>query len=477
MIQYTLDAAIYKPFLMKLSLRIPIITVLMLFLTLFINIFLLQYSIKRHIPAYVEAVDSSNNEKSKLLDPNNLEAVFSLNNLDPKTQEDYQKAISELANITNSLKSLSDNPELYVGTAAQDIQTGNSFHLEATDSSSGNLYKPSYTKTDFIKKILWSIANPLNFSTNTPEWVFLWGIIKDFLLFNGLWFIVITGLYVLWIRKLFSPIHIIIHRLREFIQTPHSQRIIYTKNDEFRPLIDTVNELHSSLIIQEQIRNNFLADLSHEIRTPMTAVRCMLEGIEDTVIPLDDKTIPIIHSEIKRLVNITEKIMEYESFLSDINHAIKKEKISPSEIINMVIIQYETQLQKSAQSIKNTVKPSEKVLIDTDQFMQILHNIFSNFLKYAGEKSTLTCSYKQTKYETILTFSDNGVGITEEDIPFIKEKFFKKDSGRTQNEYPSMGIGISIIDRIMTLHGGSLSLQTNKPHWLTFILSFPKSHA
>ncbi len=67
---------------MKLSLRIPIITVLILLFTLFINILLLQYSIKRHIPAYIDAVNNTNLLKSTLLDPNNLEAVFSINNLD-----------------------------------------------------------------------------------------------------------------------------------------------------------------------------------------------------------------------------------------------------------------------------------------------------------------------------------------------------------------------------------------------------------
>lgn len=111
-------------------------------------------------------------------------------------------------------------------------------------------------------------------------------------------------------------------RLRSYIDSSKFQTIRYLRDDEFSPLVMTINSLYKSLRVQENIRSNFLSDISHEIRTPITAVRCYLEAIEDGMMTLDTKTIPLLQTELTRLTSITEQIMEYESLTHHVSDDI-----------------------------------------------------------------------------------------------------------------------------------------------------------
>ncbi len=181
---------------------------------------------------------------------------------------------------------------------------------------------------------------------------------------------------------MFRPIHLIIDSLKNF-SSQKSANIFYKKTDEFRPLIQTLNELHSSLEQQEQIRNQFLADLSHEIRTPMTAISCLLEAIDDGIMELDKATIITLQNEMRRLVKITEHIMKSEDFLSEKNNSTKKTQFFLKNIFSDIVLQYEPQLQKKNQKIFTKIPESAFIEGNKEQFIQILHNIFSNFYKYS----------------------------------------------------------------------------------------------
>ncbi len=100
---------------MKISLSIPLATVVVLLMTLAINIVGLRITLDKHFPEYLAATQAQIRQQIDI-SPEKLQALFAVNYLDNSTQEDYQSAISELSNISSSLESLSKNPELYVDT-------------------------------------------------------------------------------------------------------------------------------------------------------------------------------------------------------------------------------------------------------------------------------------------------------------------------------------------------------------------------
>jgi len=415
---------------LKLSFQIPIVTGVVLFSTLVVNVGILWFSLDRHVPEYIHMVGSLSGQTQ--IDPDTLQNILAVGSLDAQTQEDYRTAISEIANISNSLESLSKNPELYITT--ENIGTNSTaFHINTASGGSFVLTLPEAQKTrQTLEGIFNTFLHPFSFPTDSPEWMLLSGIMQDFLVFNAAWFFFVILLYIIWVRKLFSPIHLINDRLRELLQTPKHRVIKYRKRDEFLPLINSLNELHASLLSQDKIRSNFLADLSHEIRTPMTAVKCLLEAIDDGVMELDAPTITTLQNEINRLVDITTRIMEYESFLSTVDPHPEKSDIPLASLTKSIILQYEAQMLKTNQKIEMHFSPGARVTMNTDQYVQVLHNIFSNFIKYAGEDSTLHCRIKPEKRKVILIFEDDGAGMSDENLSFAKEKFYREDTSRTQ---------------------------------------------
>lgn len=268
----------------------------------------------------------------------------------------------------------------------------------------------------------------------------MYAIMKNFLLLNAIWIVFIVALYTLWVRRLFRPIHFIIESLRNF--SSHSGQILdYTKNDEFLPLITSLNNFRSSLDQQEKIRSNFLSDISHEIRTPITAISFMLEAIRDGVMDFDTKNIAILQNEMTRLVHITETIMNHEKFLHTLDENIEKISCKVYEIAEMIGEQYKPKWQKNLQKFVINLPKNTKIWASREQLEQVFHNIFSNFSKYAGKNSMLTLSYKNDKSSDILIFSDDGIGMKTEELPLAKEKFFRSDTGRkNDSEELSMGI-------------------------------------
>lgn len=213
---------------------------------------------------------------------------------------------------------------------------------------------------------------------------------------------------MIWIRSVFSPVERVTENIRKITDNGEYTSLIYTKTDEFFPLISAINNLHKSLSIQEKIRSNFLTDLSHEIRTPITAVKCYLEAIEDGVMELDTKTLVLFQNELSRLATTTEDIMQFERTTNPIEKIVRVERFSVKKAIIPHIQEYIPQTQPLDQHITVEMPIDTMIRMDEAMFSQIIHNIFSNFVKYAGNGAALICRYKKTDNHIVLRFSDDG---------------------------------------------------------------------
>jgi signal transduction histidine kinase len=435
----------------RLLYKIPLITGFTLILTVIVNIFAFQYFTESLLSEYLEHASQLDWWTN---DPEKLQALLRIGTLDPKMQQEYTAVIDELSNLSNSLKNISANPELYISTGTWSSSEAFTINIWTGWATTG------------VRGIIETFANPRSFDQSSPEWQFIIDLLNRILLVNVVWLAIIVTLYFLWTRRLFSPIEIITEKLQWFIDTSHFTNISYSQKDEFFPLVGTINNLHRSLSIQENIRSNFLSDLSHEIRTPITAVKLYLEAIEDGVMTLDNKTVSLLQTELARLANITARIMEYENLAHDIIREAHVERFSVKKILSDIRDEYIPQLRKWEQEIVFDLPNDTMTRMDGDMFIQIVHNIFSNFIKYAWTGTTLRCKYEKTRKFYIFTFSDDWYGIPEDEINLVKEKFYRVDKWRTRDDSMSMGIWLSIIERIARLHGGWLEIRGNSPKWV-----------
>jgi signal transduction histidine kinase len=265
-------------------------------------------------------------------DPDKLQAFTKLSELDADTQGEYQSALEELSTISTALQNISDHPELYIGSSGSSTSTS----LSINTSSGKNAKFPLFTLFDIQ-----------TFGQDTPEGRLVTGIVRELIIVNIIWLVIVYILYMLWVRSIFAPVERVTDNIRRITENGEYSTLTYNKKNEFFPLISSINNLHKSLSIQEKIRSNFLSDLSHEIRTPITAVKCYLEAIEDGVMKLDTSTLSLFQKELDRLANTTDEIMQFDRATHPMQKDIRVARISIRKTLTPLIQEYLPQCQKT----------------------------------------------------------------------------------------------------------------------------------
>ncbi len=432
---------------MKFSQKFLITNFLILVFVILANIIALKYYSDSYFSDYVSSV----RQKTPNVDFDLIANLLNKNTIDSQTFEEYQKITKDLRDISNSLEKFSKNPK-----------TSNISLIESLQK----IWLPSSSieqviGTNALQSFFSNAFNFFSLDLKTPEWVFVLRTIKSMAIFNLILIVLILIFSYIWISITFKPIKKIILNLSDIIYKKEYKNILYKKKDEFKPLIEAINNLNKSLSLQEKIRSDFLSDLSHEIKTPITAVKCYLEGIEDGVIKLNKNNIKQLHEEINRLIEITNLIMEFEKEENQNFWDLIISKISLEWLINFVKTAYTSELQKNNQKINYDSKIKINIRVDKNKFTQVIHNIFSNFLRYAWKNTTLQIDAFNKWNYSYINFFDNWKWVSKEEIPFLKEKFYKIDKSRAKKSSIGVGIGLSIIDRIIKLHWGEFEIDTD----------------
>jgi signal transduction histidine kinase len=166
--------------------------------------------------------------------------------------------------------------------------------------------------------------------------------------------------------------------------------------------------------------------------------------------------------------------MEYEDLTHHVSDDVQVERFDIPSQLDELIYEYSPQFDKIRQKIRVHGDSDISIRMDRNMFIQILHNIFSNSIKYAGTGTTLDIRYSRQEDTIRIEFSDNGVGIPVDEISLVREKFYRVDKSRTRDSKMSMGIGLSIIDHIIRIHDGALEISNNTPHGLSIVMTVPR---
>lgn len=255
----------------------------------------------------------------------------------------------------------------------------------------------------------------------------------------------------------------------------------YKYEDEFSLLFEDFNVMASKLkksdeeiMRLENRRRKFIADLSHEMRTPLTTIAGVADGIQNKLIPLSelDKGMDLINRESKRLIRLVNENLDYEKIRSN-NLKLHQFQFQLLDILLLI----EEQLSILAEEKNNTiiVDVDEAILVyaDYDRFFQIIYNIVKNGIQFTNN-GTIYLRGEETEDNTIIHIQDTGIGINKEELELIWDRFYKADLSRTGNTYGEFGIGLSIVKQLVSLHGGTIEVESEKNKGTTFTIRLPK---
>lgn len=247
-------------------------------------------------------------------------------------------------------------------------------------------------------------------------------------------------------------------------------RIKKKRDDEIGKLTDTLNYMAEEVEKREEIKNDFISLVSHELRTPLTAIK----GWASTLRRFDnyekntfDDGLTIIENESDRLTVMVEELLDFSSFVSG-KITLKKEKTDLKAIFDFIEKQMRPKAEK--EGIKFHVLYEELPLmeLDRDRMKQVLINLLGNAFKFTSENGTVILSAYKEEGFVALSVRDTGCGISKEELPRIKEKFYKGKNSKSQT-----GLGLSISDEIVKLHNGSLLIKSELDVGTEVIVKFP----
>ena len=295
--------------------------------------------------------------------------------------------------------------------------------------------------------------------------------------------IVILGLVVLsgimFIRSIVKPIRRISEAAAQIAQGDFSasERIEHKYDDEIGDLCDAVSDMAKDLQTTEQMKNDFISRVSHELRTPLTAIKGWAETMQLSERgTLDrrtfDRGMGVIIKESSRLTSIVEELLDFGRIQSG-RMVLMNEKIDILAEFDETV--YMLKDRAAEEEIHLLYDEPEAVFPpvygDRNRLRQVFLNILDNALKYTPKGGVVAAQviYSKDDPDVIkIIVTDSGCGISAEDLPRVKEKFYKAN----QNVGGS-GIGLAVADEIMNLHNGSLEIESGEGVGTTVTLTFP----
>lgn len=251
----------------------------------------------------------------------------------------------------------------------------------------------------------------------------------------------------------------------------NEKSILDTNTVEIRELSHSINYLGETLSKQENIRKKYASDISHELRTPISTLKSHVEAIMDGIWEASPEHLSILMSEINRLSSLVDDLKD--SFNSN-EHGIilNKTHFNLSEDINDIITTFTPIFNKHAISIEKNIEENIDIYMDRDKLKQIIYNIISNSIKYIDNIGKIDISVQKEKNNALISLQDNGVGIKEDHIPFIFDRFYRVDASRNKDT-GGTGLGLSIVKSIVDAHGGNIKVNSKYQEGTEFIITLP----
>lgn len=347
-------------------------------------------------------------------------------------------------------------------------------------------------RSTFIAMIpLWNedntIENGVMLEMNPPK--------LDFAL-NRMYLSIVIGGIILLIVVIFTSIHLsmdisrpisrLAADLSEISGGLNSIKVEEQSLDEMNILAGRFNILAAELqkiktenCRMEEERARLFMEVSHELRTPLTSVQGFVEAIRDGMVQdqaLLERYLDTIYAQTVHIARLVDDMLVLGRLESG-NLTIEKQPLDMMILTQNVMTSFEAEAMNRNTLLLLDKKTDKAIVIgDVDRMEQIIRNLLKNAIK-ATENGSIRVSVDgcQCKDEVVLTIQDNGIGIAEEDLPRIWDRFYRgKNQGRTRlQEKGSSGLGLVIVKKLVQLQGGAITVESQLGKGTTFTISFP----
>jgi two-component system phosphate regulon sensor histidine kinase PhoR len=225
----------------------------------------------------------------------------------------------------------------------------------------------------------------------------------------------------------------------------------------------------------EQIRSEFVSNVTHELKTPLTSIKGFIDTLKSGAIhdeEVAERFLDIIDIEAERLTVLIEDILEL-SEIETMKQDVRIDDYNLEDIIKEVIDIVSQNAEKKNVQVYYDMEPSiSQVHVNRDRLKQMLINLVDNGIKYNNPGGEVQIVCKRFNKNIEFHVCDNGIGIANEHIPRLFERFYRVDKGRSRNQ-GGTGLGLSIVKHIVNLYNGDIQVKSEVGKGTEFIIRLP----
>ena len=352
--------------------------------------------------------------------------------------------------------------------------------IKTSVSEEGNLSMNNTCEDLFSEQVIWFASVSENSAGECDGYIISFAVagVEDDLFSEMTYSVSLTAVWLLFVAlvaiyvvsyKVMTPLREISYAAKCFAHGKYDVRVPERGNDEVTELAKSFNKMAIEIQSKDEMQKQFLSSASHDLRTPMTTIAGFIDGIIDGAIPPEkhEHYMKIIKNEVQRLSRLVTSLLDISRLQSGARKFTEK-PFNICEMARQTIISFENQFNEKKLDVEFDVEDYDMIAVgDTDAINQVVYNLCHNAIKFSsvGGKYAVRIKYHEDRVK--FSVYNEGIGIAEDELPFVFDRFFKSDKSRGLDK-TGVGLGLFISKTIIDSHNGDMSVSSEYEKWCEF---------
>jgi signal transduction histidine kinase len=285
---------------------------------------------------------------------------------------------------------------------------------------------------------------------------------------------VIALLLARWMaRGMTQPLRDMAAAVRRMEVGDYTARVHTSSRDEVGQLAQAFNRMSAELENLERSRRDLVANVSHELKTPIAAIRAHLENLADGVEEPDRRTLQVMLLQTERLGRLVDQLLDLSRLES--GEVLLDRAVMPlAPLVSRVFSEISVGRSVADVRLQGDVHEDLEVRADPERIHQVLFNLVDNAVRFTPPGGEVRITARPQDDRVVVTVADTGVGIPEEHLPRLFERFYRVDPSRSRSgDDAGTGIGLAIARSVVEAHGGRIVAESIPGHGSAFTFDLP----
>ena len=248
-------------------------------------------------------------------------------------------------------------------------------------------------------------------------------------------------------------------------------RDLETENTALR---DELERTRMQLRRMEEIKRSFIALAADELRTPLTILFGYAKLLSDCTEAEREKYAGIIAMYSWQLKNTVDAIIALQ-LLDSGELVLRQEPLPLVEIMQTAVESRRSEITAKALVVESDLSADLYVRADRERLALILAQLLSNSIKYSADSGVITINAHTQQASVVISIRDNGIGIPDEELPHVFERFYQGGGGPLTRQFRGMGLGLAVAQGLIELHGGAIEVESATNQGSTFRFTLPRA--